>query len=102
MEWISDGTWVYYYVEISNYGDSGVGPFWVDVYVDQWSSPAIGSNGDDWAQVSWIGPWSTVAIEFLVEADCTWGCDSWVLADSLDAVSEPYESDNLEGPLWVY
>lgn len=101
VDFISDGTYVYYEVEISNYGDAGVGPFWVDVFVDQWASPQVGDDGDDWQEVSWIPAWSSVTIDFLIPADCSWGCDSWVFVDSYDDVSEPIEWDNIES-VYVY
>ena len=102
VTYISDGFDVYYEVTISNYGDAGVGPFWVDVYADQWSSPQVGDDGDDWVEIGWIAPWDTVVVDFLIPQDCTWGCDSWVFVDSYDDVSEPIESDNIEGPIYVY
>lgn len=99
---LSDGEWVYYEVTLSNYGDTGTGPFWVDLYVDRWNEPPVGSDGDDWVEVAWIGAWDTQVIEFLVAADCSWGCSSWVFADSYDDVDEPWEFDNVYGPLDVY
>lgn len=97
-----DGTWAYYEVELSNYGDTGTGPFWVDLYVDRWNAPQVGVDGDDWVEVAWIGAWDTKVIEFFVEANCDFGCTSWVFADSYDDIAEPWESDNLYGPLDVY
>lgn len=99
---LSDGTWVYYEVEISNYGDQGVGPFYVDVYADEFSSPAVGDDGDDWQEVTWLGAWSSTILEFWVEIDCSsFPCRSWVQVDTLNDIAEADESDNIEGPLDV-
>lgn len=101
VDWLSDGTYVYYEVEISNYGGIGAGPFWVDVYVDETFAPALYQDGDDYLQVSWIGAWDTVIVDFLVPASCSW-CWSWVQVDSYDEVPELVESDNVYGPIDVY
>jgi hypothetical protein len=99
--WLADPTDVYYYIEITNEGDEGVGPFWVDVYADSWVAPAVGQDGDAWEQVSWIGPWQTAVVELLVPASC-WSCDSWVQVDTWDEVAETDETDNLYGPEFVW
>ena len=101
VDWISDATHVYYWVEISNYGDEGAGPFWVDLYVDENTAPSAFVDGDAWEEIGWIGPWDTVAVEFLVEADCLW-CWSWVQVDSWDEVAEGVEDDNVYGPIDVW
>lgn len=101
VEAITDGVDIYYWVEIRNDGDLGAGPFWVDLYVDELYAPNIGVDGDDWAQVLWIGPQETLAIEFLVPSTCTW-CWSWVQVDTLDEVAEDNESNNVYGPVDVY
>ena len=101
FDWLADPTDIYYYVEISNYGDEGAGPFWVDVYVDEWGSPGVGEDGDDWEQIPWIGPWQTLVVEFLVSESC-YACDSWVQVDTWDEVDESDESDNLWGPVYVW
>ena len=99
--WIADPSDVYYYIEITNYGDEGAGPFWVDVYADAYYSPAVGQDGDAWEQVPWIGPWQTAVVEILVPASC-WSCDSWVQVDTWDEVVETDEFDNLFGPEYVW
>ncbi len=101
VDWLADPSDVYYFVEISNYGDEGVGPFWVDVYVDEASAPAVGQDGDEWEQIPWIGPWQTIVVEFLVSESCV-ACDSWVQVDTWDEAAESDESDNLFGPELVY
>jgi len=99
--WLADATDVYYYVEITNYGDEGAGPFWVDVYADAFFAPAVGEDGDAWEQVSWIGPWQTTVVEFVVPISC-WYCESWVQIDTWDEVAETDELDNVYGPEVVW
>ena len=101
VDGVTDGIDIYYWVEIRNDGDVGAGPFWVDLYVDETFAPAVGVDGDDWAQVTWIGPQESLAIEFLVPATCTW-CWSWVQVDTLDEIAEGDESNNVYGPVDVY
>ena len=100
VDWIADPFDVYYVVEITNYGDLGAGPFWVDVYVDENNAPTVGQDGDDWVEVPWIGAWQTIEVEFLVGANC-YGCWSWVQADSYNTINEPVEWDNIYGPVDV-
>ena len=101
VDWLYDGTHVYYEVEISNYGSVGAGPFWVDLYIDETFAPAPFQDGDDYLQVAWIGAWDTITVEFLVQTQCGW-CWSWVQVDSYNEVPESTESDNVYGPIDVY
>jgi subtilase family serine protease len=100
FSWLGDGTDVYYWIEISNYGDEPTGAFYVDLYLDRTWAPEPGDEGDYFFDVPSIGPWETIAMEALVELDCV-GCWSWVQADSMDEIDESYEYDNVEGPLVV-
>ena len=99
--YLSDPYSVYYWVEVTNYGDVSTPPFFVDLWVDRLVAPRVGLDGDTWVEVRALGPWETVAIEFLVDAECDW-CWSWVYVDSTDAVDESVESDNAYGPVDVF
>ena len=99
--YLADDESVYYWVEVSNYGDTDTGPFWVDFFIDRTLAPTVGLDGDAWAEVSNVGPWETVVVDLLVDAECYW-CWSWVIVDSTDVVMESYEDDNVAGPLDVF
>jgi hypothetical protein len=99
--YLADDEYIYYWVEVSNYGDTDTGPFWVDFFVDRSIAPSVGLDGDAWAEVSNVGPWETVVVDLLVAADCYW-CWSWVVVDSTEVVMESFEDDNVAGPLDVF
>jgi len=99
--YIADATHVYYWVEIVNDGDETAGPFWVDIFVDEYSSPGFGVDGDDWVEVDGLAPGEKVEVDVLVETYCAW-CWSWIVVDSADDVDESDESNNVEGPLDVF
>ena len=73
----------------------------VTVQVDRLDAPKVGTDGDSWVEVPGLGPWETVAIEYLIEGDCSW-CWSWVYVDSTNAVTESVETDNAFGPIDVF
>lgn len=99
FDYIADSESFYYYVEIANYSDIPAEDFYVDVWLNRSSSPAVGDDGDDYRFVSALGAWDTVVLDFLVEDTC-YSCTSWTFVDSTDAVEEADESDNLES-MWV-
>ncbi len=101
FDYVADDTYVYYVVDIYNSGTEEVGAFYVDVHVNEPSAPVLGSDGDDWMEVSSLAAGEVESADFLIETWC-YGCMSWVLIDSYDAVEESDEDDNVEGPLWVY
>jgi hypothetical protein len=101
FDWVGDGWYVYYWIELSNYGDEPTGPFYLDLYLDRTNAPPPGVEGDYYVDVGSIDPWSTLAFEVAVELQC-YDCWSWIQADSLDEIPEIYEDDNVAGPLFVF
>jgi hypothetical protein len=99
FDYIADSESFYYYVEIANYSDIPAEDFYVDVWLNRSTSPAVGDDGDDYRFVAALGAWDTVVLDFLVEDTC-YSCTSWTFVDSTDAVEEGDESDNLES-MWV-
>jgi len=99
--YIADETHVYYWVEVVNEGDETAGPFWVDVFVDEYSSPGFGVDGDEWVEVDALAPGEKVEVEVLIETYCSW-CWSWIVVDSAEDVEESDETNNVEGPHDVF
>lgn len=98
---VTDGWSVWYWVELSNYGDVPTGPFYLDLYLDRGSAPRAGQDGDYYVDVPSIAAWDTISFEVEVPEAC-WYCESWAQADSLDEVRESYEDDNVAGPVLVW
>lgn len=98
---VTDGYSIWYWVELSNYGDVRTGRFYLDFYLDRNRAPAPGVAGDYYVEVASIDPWGTVSFEVEVPEGC-WGCASWIQADSLDEIDEVYEDDNVAGPIYVW
>ena len=92
---------VYYYVDVTNSGTEAVGSFYVDLYTDSDSEPALYEDGDDYVTVKALEVGETTYADFVMDVSCT-ACSSWVQVDSYDAVEETDESDNTAGPLDVY
>jgi hypothetical protein len=99
FDYISDSESIYYYLEIANYSDVPANDFYVDVWMHLSTAPAVGSYGDDYEYVSFLGAWDTVVLDFLIEDTC-FSCTSWVFVDSGDAVLEGDETDNIDS-IWV-
>ncbi|MEZ4316772.1 MAG: Ig-like domain-containing protein [Myxococcota bacterium] len=98
--YLSDDTDILYFIEVRNVGDAASGQFYLDLYVDHFGAPAVGEEGDEFLQMSSLGPGQTGMADFLVTQDC-FLCSSWVFVDSFGEVSESNETDNLEGPMYV-
>ena len=99
----SAGTTLYYAVDITNTGSEAVSAFYVDLYLDQSWSPEIGTDGDEYVDVTELKPGVTTFADFLVEVPTgCYPCDSWILVDSYNEVDETDETDNIGGPLEVY
>jgi len=101
FDYIADGGSVYYYVDVTNSGTEAVGSFYVDLYVDASSEPALYEDGDDYVTVKSLEAAETAYADFVIDGSCS-VCTSWVQVDSYDYVSETDEFDNTAGPLEVY
>jgi hypothetical protein len=101
FDYLSDSYSLYYFVEVTNSGDVSAESFYVDIFVDEESSPEIGDDGDYYELIDSLGAGETVFVEAVLDTYCHW-CWSWVLVDSLDWVSESSESNNIDGPLDVF
>jgi len=96
---------VYYFVDITNTGGEDVGPFFVDLFYDSISPPALYDDGDEWTKVEALAAGETAYADFIVSSSdleevCSF-CWSWLMVDGYDNVSETNEDDNVEGSLTV-
>jgi len=101
FDYLADDTYLYYAVDVTNSGNEDVGEFLIDVFVDRYSAPELYQDGDDWTSVSGLDAGDTAFADFLI-ADWCYYCESWVLVDGYDYVDETDESDNVDGPLYVF
>jgi hypothetical protein len=96
---VTDGYYTLFEVEVTNTGGGESGGFYLDLFVDQWSSPVVGDDGDLWVEVPSLSPGES----YLWEEDIGVGpyhhyyyyWNSWAFADSYDQVWESDESDNV-------
>jgi hypothetical protein len=99
FEAVSDGYYTMWSIEVTNTGGSDSGTFYLDLFVDQWSSPEVGDDGDLWGEVSNLGPGESITWEPELELGpydhgyYYW--NSWTFADSYDQVYESDEDDNI-------
>jgi hypothetical protein len=100
FSYVADATDIYYVVEVENVGDASAGPFYVDLYVDHTGAPAVGEEGDAYAQIAGLAPGETGSADFIVTQSC-FLCSSWAFVDSFGGIPESNESDNLDGPMSV-
>ena len=105
FDYVADGNYIYYYVDITNEGGEAVGEFYVDLFYDLDKAPEFYTDGDMWVHIESLGAGETTYADFLVETwkvelECKY-CWSWVLIDSLDMVEETSEDDNVGGHLPV-
>ena len=84
-----------------NQGDQDAGWFYVDLFVDQASSPAPFDDGDEYSSIDGIAAGDSDYADFEVDMVCE-GCSSWIMVDGYDAVIESNEANNVEGPLTVW
>ena len=96
----ADDSYLYYYVDVTNYGDEDAGSFYVDLFVDESSQPSLYADGDDYTTISSLSAGATEYADFLIEQTCD-SCQSWVLVDSFENVKESDESNNVDGPITV-
>lgn len=81
-------------VVVENQGEKGASDFWVDVFLDPSSAPHVGSLGDDFDLLSYVGPGATKQVSFVLPADPGQHSVA-VLVDSNDDVDESSEDNNL-------
>lgn len=92
-----DAVEVTFYADVVNYGEAIDTPFYVDFYSDAAAAPASGDLGDQFATVQSLGKLSSTRLYFTVDTPQS-GAQSYVLADSLDDVSESDEDNNVSLP----
>ena len=86
-------------VLVDNVGFGHADAFDVTIYLQE-SEPVAGLGGDATERVSGLGPGETTGVTISVDGSCT-GCTAWVLVDSRDEIVEPYEDDNVSGPMTI-
>jgi len=102
FDYYADSETVYYYVDVTNSGDEDADWFYVDLFLDESSEPALYSDGDDYTTIDGLAVGDTDYADFLLEAVCYTYCESWVMVDGYDYVDESDEDNNIDGPLYVY
>lgn len=99
FEGISDGYYTVYEIEVTNTGGADTGPFYIDLFLDQYDSPEVYDDGDLWGEVDNLAPGESVTFEPELDFGpyhhgySYW--DSWIFADSYDEVFESDEGDNV-------
>ncbi|HCH62117.1 MAG TPA: hypothetical protein DFR83_04885 [Deltaproteobacteria bacterium] len=93
---------LYYEVEVTNHGTETADWFFLDVWVDRSSPPAIGEDGDMYVSMSPLAAGDTAVYTFSTTLPSCDPCTSWVLADSYDGVPEFDETNNTLGPRTVW
>jgi hypothetical protein len=101
FDYLADDVTVLWVVDVQNQGDQDADWFYVDLFTDQASSPALYDDGDEYTTIDGIAAGDTDYADFEVETWC-FGCSSWVMIDGYDNVYESDESNNVSGPLTVY
>jgi len=104
---VSDGYYTLYTIEITNTGGADSGSFYVDLFLDQWSTPVVGDDGDYWGEVDNLEPGESVSwepeLDFGPYHYSYYYWNSWLFADSYDMVYESNEDDNIEFlEVWGY
>jgi uncharacterized protein YjdB len=100
FDWLADETSIYYAIDVLNGGSEDAPEFFIDLFLDQGSEPAIETDGDEYVTVAGLGAGETTSADFLVDRTCS-SCTSWILIDSYDHVEETDENDNVAGPIEV-
>lgn len=100
FDYLSDETSIGWFVDVTNSGDQDASWFYVDLFIDQSTSPVLYDDGDEYTSIDGIAAGDTDYADFLVDRECT-GCQSWVMVDGYDLVAETDETDNVSGPLGV-
>ena len=100
FDYVTDGEEIYYYVDVTNSGDEAADWFYVDLYLDETSSPSLYQDGDGYHYISELSAGETTYADFLVEESCVY-CWSWVQVDGYDTVLESDEDNNVEGYIIV-
>ncbi len=93
---------LYYFVDVTNTGGEDVGQFYVDLFVDSSSEPVLYDDGDDYTTVDSLAAGATVYADFTFESEDCYYCESWVMIDGYDYVEETDETDNVDGPIYVW
>ncbi|MCZ6690815.1 MAG: hypothetical protein O7H41_14580 [Planctomycetota bacterium] len=92
------GTTVTYTMDVFNQGGTAAGPFDVDVYYDLPGAPSSGAPGDNSTSVSSLAPSASVPLVFTRTGTPVGTYDSWIQVDTLNAVVESNEANNVTGP----
>ena len=93
---------IYYFVDVTNTGGEDVGQFYVDLFLDQSSAPALYDDGEQYTTVTELAAGETAYADFTFEGESCNYCTSWVMIDGYDQVEETDETDNIDGPIYVY
>ena len=79
---------------IENVGTAGASAFWVDAFLNPASPPLVGDIGEEYTQITFLGPGERTEVGFTFPA--TVGFNSvTVLLDSTNTISETNEANNL-------
>jgi hypothetical protein len=90
-----------YAVDVVNEGDAAAGGFWVDLFRNPEQPPEAWTVGDAYVWVEELAPGEVAYLDFELALTPQGAWMSYVLVDGYEMIDEPYESDNLAGPLVV-
>lgn len=92
------GNDVVYVAAVTNTGDAPTGAFDVDVVYDLATAPPFGERGDDFRTVEQLLPGESATVSFPLDGAAGGSYTSWLVADTLRAVDETSEGNNIAGP----
>ena len=101
FDYYADGYSVYWLVDVTNLGDEDAGWFFVDLFTDRSTAPALYEDGDAYSSIDSLAAGDTDWADFELDLSCS-PCATWVMVDGYDSVDESDEGNNVEGPLAVW
>ncbi len=90
----NDDDTVTFTAAVENVGNAGASAFWIDGFFNPGAPPAVGDIGEEFTQVSFLGPGERTEIAFTFQAAVGFNSVT-VLLDSTNTVAESNEGNNL-------
>jgi len=88
-------------VTITNEGTADAGAFRVDLFHDRAGAPSVGQTGDQYAMVGGLAQGGSTDVYFEITSPVPDDWTMWAIVDTVGAVSESDEADNVYGPAAV-
>ena len=100
FQFVADSESVYYAIDVLNNGSEDVGEFYVDLFLDSWSEPALETDGDAYVDVLSLAAGESTYADFFFAEPCNY-CYTWIIVDSYNEIEETREDDNIAGAAYV-